>query len=84
MSDIATQLEIRRLISLCEGDMRRATERASEAARQVSRAIVLFTTPMDIDLDVVNAALSDLREARQAFAAALKRKQELKAELGED
>ena len=84
MNDIATQLEIRRQISACETDLRRATEKAADAVRHISRATVLFNTPMDIALDVVEAAIADVRDARRAFQAALKRKQELKAALGEE
>jgi len=78
MSDIATQLEIRRQISACESDMRRATERAADAVRHISRATVLFNSPVDIDLDVVEAAAADIRDARQAYLAALKKKNELR------
>ena len=84
MSDIMTQLEIRRQISACDADMRRATEKAADAVRHISRATVLFNSPMDIDLDIVEAAVADVRDARQAYSAALKRKQELKAALGEE
>ncbi|MGO8702708.1 MAG: hypothetical protein ACLQVA_02735 [Candidatus Brocadiia bacterium] len=84
MADIATQLEIRRQISACEADMKRATERAADAVRHVSRATVLFNSPADIDLDLVEAAVADVRDARQAYVAALKKKQELRAVLGEE
>jgi hypothetical protein len=84
VSDIVTQLEIRRQISACDVDLRRATEKAADAVRHISRATVLFNSPMDIDLDVVEAAMGDIRDARQAYAAALRKKQELKAALGED
>jgi hypothetical protein len=84
VGDIATQLEIRRQISACETDMRRATEKAADAVRHVSRATVLFNSPMDIDPDVVEAGVADVRDARQAYCAALRKKQELKAALGEE
>ena len=84
MDDIAAQLEIRRQISACETDMRRATEKAADAVRHISRATVLFYSPMDIGLDVVVAAVADIREARLAHQAALRKKQELKAALGEE
>ena len=84
MNDIATQLEIRRQISACEADMKRATDRAADAVRHVSRATVLFNSPMDIDLDVVSAAAADIRDARAAYQAALKRRNELRAQLGEE
>jgi hypothetical protein len=84
MVDIATQLEIRRQISACETDMKRATDRAADAVRHISRATVLFNSPMEIDLDIVNAAVADIRDARQAYVAALRKKQELRAHLGED
>jgi uncharacterized membrane-anchored protein len=84
MNDIATQLEMRRQISGCEADMKRATERAADAVRHISRATVLFHSPMDVDLEVVSAALGDIREARAAYQAALKRKGDLRAQLGED
>jgi len=84
VADIAMQLEIRRQISACDTDMKRATERAADAVRHVSRATVLFNSPMDIDLDVVEAAVADVRDARQAYISALKKKQELRATLGEE
>ena len=84
MNDITTQLEIRRQIGACETDMKRATDRAADAVRHISRATVLFNSPMDIDLNVVEGAVADVRDARQAYVAALKRKQELKSSLGED
>jgi hypothetical protein len=79
-----TQLEIRRQISACDADMRRATEKAADAVRHISRATVLFNSPMDIDLDIVEAAVADVRDARQAYSASLRRKQEFRAVLGED
>jgi hypothetical protein len=84
MSDIATQLEIRRQISACEADMKRATEKAADAVRHISRATVLFNSPTEIDLDVVSAAVADIRDARAAYQASLKRKNELRAQLGEE
>ena len=84
MADIVTQLEIRRQISGCETDMRRATERATDAVRAISRATVLFQSPVEINLDVVEGAVGDIRDARHAYLAALKKKQELKATLGEE
>jgi len=84
MADIQTQLDLRRQVSACEADMKRATDRAADAVRHISRATVLFNSPMDIDLDVVEAAVGDVRDARQAYVAALRKKQELKASLGED
>jgi ABC-type transport system involved in Fe-S cluster assembly fused permease/ATPase subunit len=83
MPDIATQLEIRRRITECEHDMRRATERATDACKTISRAIVLFNTPLDIDLDIVNAAVADIREARFAYTAAMKKRSDLRDLLGE-
>ncbi len=64
--------------------MRRATDRAADAVRHISRATVLFNSPMEIDLDLVTAAVADIRDARQAYVAALRKKQELKSSLGED
>jgi len=84
MPDIQTQLEIRRQITACEIDMRRATGKAGDAVRHISRSTVIFKSPLDIGLDIVEAAVADIRDARQAYSAALKRKQELKAALGED
>ena len=84
MNDIATQLEIRRQITACEIDMRRATEKAGDAVRHISRSTVIFNSPLDIGLDIVEAAVADIRDARQAYSAALRKKQELKAALGED
>jgi hypothetical protein len=84
MTDIVTQLEIRRQISACDVDMRRATEKAADAVRHISRATALFNSPMDIDLDIVGAAIGDIRDARRAYQMALKKKQELRAVLGED
>jgi coenzyme F420-reducing hydrogenase gamma subunit len=84
MNDIATQLEIRRQISACETDLRRATEKAADAVRHISRATVLFHSPMEIDLDIVEGAVADIRDARQAYLAALRKKQELRAALGEE
>ena len=83
MTDIQTQLEIRRQITNCELDMGRATDKAKEAVRQISRATVLFNTPVDIDLNIVDACVGDIRDARHAYQAALKKRQELKATLGE-
>jgi len=82
MPDIQTQLEIRRQISACEQDMKRATERAADAVRNISRATVLFNSPMEINLDLVEAAVGDIRDARQAFITALKKRNELKVTLG--
>ena len=84
MNDITTRLEIRRQVSACEADMKRATDRAADAVRHISRATVLFSSPMEIDLDVVSAAVADIRDARSAYQAALKRKNELRAQLGEE
>ena len=84
MTDIATQLEIRRQISACEADMRRATERAADAVRHISRATVMFNSPMDIDLDMVEAARGRHPRRAAGVVAALRKKQELKAALGED
>lgn len=84
MTDIATRVEIGRQIAAAEADMRRATDRATEIARTMSRAIVLFASPLDIDLDVLNAGIADLRDARAMYSAAAKRRHDLRELLGED
>ena len=84
MADMQSNMEIRRQIAQAQQDMDRATERASEACRGIGREIVFLNAPTEVNLDVIEGGKADLRDAQSAYKAALKRKQELKALLGED
>ena len=82
MPDIESELSIRRRIGQCEQDMKRAAERSTDALTNFRRATILADTPAQIDLDLVEAAMQDLKAARVAFLAAIKEKRELESRLG--
>lgn len=81
--DINAQLAVRQRISQVEADMRRHTDAAQDAATALRRAVNTFETPAGIDLEAIDAATIDLRLAKSKYTAALRERNELKAQIGE-
>ena len=83
MPDFQVLLEQRRQLTFADQDMRRAMERATDTARTMVTALASFQSAAEVDLDVLTAGIADLREAKLACLAAMKKRAELKAALGE-
>ena len=83
MPDVQTIIAIRQKIEYLEHDMRRAETRVNNAITELRRATMTVDRPSQIDLSVVEAAVQDLKEARDAWCGTAREKKQLEIELGD-